>query len=165
MRQDQNRRDFIKLASTVSAGVVLTGTAATITKAQESDIAGPPPQTVEDQFDTWVELNIDNLKNVFKLIVLNVNTLIICKIYNIYVRFSTKFNSLTISQLHLHLHLQYLHLYYIFYIYIYNIYICTCDIYIYILSLYIYYICIYNYSFTFIFTLFTFIFILTFTFT
>lgn len=63
MRQDQNRRDFIKLASTVSAGVVLTGTAATITKAQESDIAGPLPQTVEDQFDTWVELNIDNLNH------------------------------------------------------------------------------------------------------
>ena len=63
MRQDQNRRDFIKLASTAYAGVVLTGTAATITKAQESDIAGPLPQTVEDQFDTWVELNIDNLNH------------------------------------------------------------------------------------------------------
>ncbi len=58
-----NRRDFIKLASTASAGVVLTGSSATMARAQESGMAGPPPQTVEDQFDTWVELNIDNLKH------------------------------------------------------------------------------------------------------
>lgn len=58
-----NRRDFIKLASSVSAGVVLTGSAATMARAQEAEIAGPPPQTVEDQFDTWVELNIDNLNH------------------------------------------------------------------------------------------------------
>lgn len=59
----QNRRDFMKLASTVSAGVVLTGSAATIARAQEAEIAGPPPQTVEDQYDPWVELNIDNLNH------------------------------------------------------------------------------------------------------
>ncbi len=58
-----NRRDFIKLASTTSAGVILTGTAATMARAQEEGMAGPPPQTVEDQFDTWVELNIDNLSH------------------------------------------------------------------------------------------------------
>ncbi len=58
-----NRRDFMKLASTVSAGVVLTGSSATLSRAQEAEIAGPPPQTVEDQFDTWVELNIDNLNH------------------------------------------------------------------------------------------------------
>ncbi|MDG1858229.1 MAG: alanine racemase [Emcibacteraceae bacterium] len=63
MGQDKNRRDFMKLASTVSAGVVLTGTAATMARAQEAEMAGPPPQTVEDQFDTWVELNIDNLNH------------------------------------------------------------------------------------------------------
>ncbi len=59
----QTRRDFMKLASTVSAGVVLTGSTATMAQAQEAGMAGPPPQTVEDQFDTWVELNIDNLKH------------------------------------------------------------------------------------------------------
>lgn len=59
----QNRRDFIKLASTTSAGVVLMGSASTMARAQEAGMAGPPPQTVEDQFDTWVELNIDNLKH------------------------------------------------------------------------------------------------------
>lgn len=58
-----NRRDFIKLASTVSASVVLTGSATTMARAQEAGTAGPPPQTVEDQFDTWVELNIDNLNH------------------------------------------------------------------------------------------------------
>ncbi|MBT5186869.1 MAG: alanine racemase [Kordiimonadaceae bacterium] len=60
---DSNRRDFIKLASTVSAGVVLSGSAATMARAQEADVAGPPPQTVEDQYDPWVELNIDNLNH------------------------------------------------------------------------------------------------------
>ena len=63
MGQDKNRRDFIKLASTVSAGIVLTGSTATISRAQEAEMAGPPPQTVEEQFDTWVELNIDNLNH------------------------------------------------------------------------------------------------------
>lgn len=58
-----NRRDFIKLASTVSAGVILTGSAATMARAQEAEIAGPPAQTPEDQFDTWVELNMDNLNH------------------------------------------------------------------------------------------------------
>ncbi len=58
-----DRRDFMKLASSVSAGVILTGSAATIARAQETELAGPPPQTVEDQFDTWVELNIDNLNH------------------------------------------------------------------------------------------------------
>lgn len=58
-----SRRDFMKLASTLSAGVVLSGTSATMVRAQEAEIAGPPPQTVEDQFDTWVELNIDNLNH------------------------------------------------------------------------------------------------------
>lgn len=58
-----NRRDFIKLASTTSAGVILTGAAVTMAQAQEAGMAGPPPQTVEDQFDTWVELNIDNLNH------------------------------------------------------------------------------------------------------
>ena len=58
-----NRRDFMKLASTVSAGVVLTGSVATMARAQQAEIAGPPPQTVEEQFDTWVELNIDNLNH------------------------------------------------------------------------------------------------------
>ena len=58
-----NRRDFMKLASSVSAGVILTGSAVTMARAQEAETAGPPPQTVEDQFDTWVELNIDNLNH------------------------------------------------------------------------------------------------------
>ena len=58
-----NRRDFIKLASTVSTGVLLTGSAATMARAQEAEIAGPPAQTLEDQFDTWVELNMDNLNH------------------------------------------------------------------------------------------------------
>lgn len=56
-----SRRDFIKLASTASAGVILTGSAATMARAQETEMAGPPPQTVEDQFDAWVELNMDHL--------------------------------------------------------------------------------------------------------
>lgn len=60
---DSSRRDFVKLASTVSAGVILTGSATTMARAQEAEMAGPPPQTVEDQFDTWVELNIDNLNH------------------------------------------------------------------------------------------------------
>ncbi len=60
---NNNRRDFLKLASTVSAGVVLSGTAATMAKAQKAGIAGPPPQSVEDQFDPWLELNIDNLNH------------------------------------------------------------------------------------------------------
>lgn len=57
------RRDFIKLASTISAGVILTGSATTMAMAQEAGTAGPPPQTVENQFDTWIELNIDNLNH------------------------------------------------------------------------------------------------------
>lgn len=60
---NSDRRDFLKLASTVSAGVVLTGSAATMARAQDSEMAGPLPQTVEDQFDTWIELNMDNLNH------------------------------------------------------------------------------------------------------
>lgn len=58
-----NRRDFLKLASTASAGVILTGSAATMARAQQAGMAGPPPQMIEDQFDTWVELNLDNLNH------------------------------------------------------------------------------------------------------
>ncbi len=60
---DSNRRDFMKLASSVSAGVVLSGTIATMARAQEEGTAGPPAQTVEDQFDAWVELDIDQLNH------------------------------------------------------------------------------------------------------
>ncbi|MCB2090261.1 MAG: alanine racemase [Alphaproteobacteria bacterium] len=60
---DTKRRGFLKLASSLSAGVILSGSAATMARAQASGMAEAPPQTVEDQFDPWIELNIDNLNH------------------------------------------------------------------------------------------------------
>jgi alanine racemase len=59
-----NRRDFLKLASKFSASVVLAGSASTMAAAKGAGIAtASGVGDIEDQFDPWIELNIDNLNH------------------------------------------------------------------------------------------------------